>query len=312
MSRTRLARFRDTPKRLSISYPRAILNYPRPYAQKSRRFERTKVLITSSWLSPLKFDTRHGQLVGGAIAAGQWLFESPQFTEWVSGERRALRCHRAPGAGKTVLSPLIIERLQSTLETEVPVIFLYLTHKEGQEQTVANLLGSLLKQLIQSKERIPEKVVELYNESKKKEVRPTAEKIFDLLKQELKLFPKVYIIVDALDESEEDIRKSFIDYLLRADADRTSFLLTARSLGDMIGFRSIYCNLCGSFAERATLAILHNVKTASTTANSVRTPSINLLPSTRVPKFRLLQKMAKFRNISTSESKSRTGFSRFA
>lgn len=51
--------------------------------------------------------------------------------------------------------------------------------------------------------------------------------------------------MDALDELNEDTRKSLIDSLLGADSNRISFLWTARSTGDMVGFRSIYCNSCG-------------------------------------------------------------------
>ena len=82
-------------------------------------------------------------------------------------------------------------------------------------------------------------------DGKKHEVRPTTENIYNLLKQELATFPKVYIIIDALDESAEDTRKALIDHLLGTSLDRTSLLWTARSPGDMIGFRSVHCSLCG-------------------------------------------------------------------
>ena len=199
-----------------------------------------------SWLSPLKFAARQGQLLGDAVAAGQWLFDSPEFVGWISGKRRILMCHGAPGVGKTMLSSLAIEHLQHTQEgLKVAVIFVFFTHKERREQTASSLLGSLLKQLLQHTNEIPKKVEELYRECKEKDTRPSTDKLFDLLKQQLQSFSRVYVIVDALDESEEDTRKAFIDYLVWANHDRTSFLWTARSLGDMIGLRSVYCSLCG-------------------------------------------------------------------
>ena len=200
----------------------------------------------TSWLSTLEFGTRQDKLVGGAIAAGQWLFESREFQKWASGQTRVLMCHGAPGAGKTVLVSLAIKYLQRTVQTpETPVLFLYLTHKEAREQKLPNLLGSLLKQLIHHKGKVPNNIQNLYSKERKKESRPTAEKMLDLFKEELEVCDKAYIVVDALDESEEDTRKSLIDFLAETDASRTSLLLTARSPGDTVGFRHVYCSSCG-------------------------------------------------------------------
>ncbi|MCJ1324226.1 hypothetical protein MMC10_000888 [Thelotrema lepadinum] len=200
----------------------------------------------TSWLSTLEFGTRQTRLFSGAIAAGQWLFDSPEFKDWISGQTRVLMCHGAPGAGKTVLSSLAIDYLQHNLQkSETPVLFLYLSHKEGREQTLPNLLGSLLKQLIQRKGQVPAKIASLYDEEKRKESRLPTEKMLDLLKQQLGTYSKTYIVVDALDESDEDTRKSLIDYLIGIESSRTSFMWTARSLGDTVGFRHVYCNLCG-------------------------------------------------------------------
>lgn len=51
---------------------------------------------------------------------------------------------------KTVLSSIVIEYLRNHFEKlNVPVLCLYLNYKESMIQTLENLIGSLLKQLIQ-------------------------------------------------------------------------------------------------------------------------------------------------------------------
>ena len=200
----------------------------------------------TSWLSPLRSEARQSEFIGNAVTAGKWLFESTKFEGWVEGDYRTLMCYGAPGVGKTMLSSLVITHLQRTLDmSETLILYLYLSHKETREQSLTNLLGSLLKQLIQHKGQISKTIRDLYMDGKRKEVRPTAEKIYSLFKQELAAFSKVYITVDALDESTEDTRKILIDHLLGISSGQTSLLWTARSLGDMIGFRSVQCNLCG-------------------------------------------------------------------
>ena len=200
----------------------------------------------TSWLSTLEFGARQNRLFSSAIAAGQWLFDSQEFQDWASGQIRVLMCHGAPGAGKTVLSSLAIDYLQKKFQNaQTPVLFLYLSHKEGREQSLPNLLGSLLKQLVQHKGQISREIESLYDEEKRKESRLTAEQMLDLVKEELAACSKTYIVVDALDETDEDTRKSLVDLLIGMDSSRTSFMLTARSLGDTVGFRHMYCNLCG-------------------------------------------------------------------
>ena len=200
-----------------------------------------------SWLSPLRSEARQSELVCSAVAAGKWLFESSEFQGWIEGQCRTLMCSGAPGAGKTMLSSLVIDHLQRTLDvSKTPILYLYLTHKESREQSLTNLIGSLLKQLVQHKgQPVSKTVQDIYMDGKKKEMGPTVEKIYGLFKEELTASSKVYIIVDALDESAEDTRKDLIDHLLKTSAKHTSLLWTARSLGDMVGFRSVYCNLCG-------------------------------------------------------------------
>ena len=105
------------------------------------------------WLSPLSFQARQSEMYNHCMqqnVSTPSLLKSPEFDAWTSGPPWMLRCVGEPGAGKTFLCALVIERLQSIFKNRnVPVLCIYLNYKESGIQTLDNLIGSLLKQLLQ-------------------------------------------------------------------------------------------------------------------------------------------------------------------
>ena len=112
-----------------------------------------KRLAIIDWLSPLSFQARQSELHNQCIqpnVSTPSLIGSPEFDAWTSGPPWMLRCVGEPGAGKTFLSALVIERLKLIFEDRnIPVLCIYLNYKESSIQTLGNLIGSLLKQLLQ-------------------------------------------------------------------------------------------------------------------------------------------------------------------
>ena len=105
------------------------------------------------WLSPLSFQARQSELYNQCIqqnVSTPSLLASPEFDAWTYGPPWMLRCVGEPGAGKTLLCALVIERLKNLFKNRnVPVICIYLNYKESTIQTLDNLISSLLKQLLQ-------------------------------------------------------------------------------------------------------------------------------------------------------------------
>ena len=108
-----------------------------------------------SWLSPLDFYKTHQYHSSTAHRKGtcKWLLEdSTTFADWRSNKDSTLWCWGIPGAGKTVLSSLVIDHLSALprpadIKT-LAIAYLYLKYNEP-DQTAFNLMTSLLKQLIQ-------------------------------------------------------------------------------------------------------------------------------------------------------------------
>ena len=66
---------------------------------------------------------------------------------------------------QTILTSMIIDHLQTLFkEKDVPILYMYLNHKEQKAHTAVNLIGSLLKQLIMYKKppTVTEELIRLY------------------------------------------------------------------------------------------------------------------------------------------------------
>ena len=89
-----------------------------------------------------------------------------------------------------------------------PVLVLYLDHKASNTQTIVNLFGNLLQQLIELKgsDPLPQGLLNLYNRASKS--KPNLEDICGILREELAIYDRFYLIVDAHDEISQSYRNS--------------------------------------------------------------------------------------------------------
>ncbi|PGH23603.1 hypothetical protein AJ80_02384 [Polytolypa hystricis UAMH7299] len=162
------------------------------------------------WLSPLNFwDTQNGVLSRRHKNTGQWLLGTNEFSEWISGKSSTLLLAGIPGAGKTVLTSIIIDLLHSRYASpETGIAFLYCYYKSRSEQTAATLLASLLKLLALRNPAVCEDLATLYDSHKPAQTRPKFEEIFAVLQAAINRFKEVYFVIDALDECGEGINNS--------------------------------------------------------------------------------------------------------
>jgi hypothetical protein len=82
----------------------------------------------------------------------------------------------------------------------VAIAYIYCSYKEQRDQTVLNLIASLLKQLVQRNAVISEKIISLYENHIKKQTPLTLKECSNLIKLEAHRFSKVFMVIDALDE----------------------------------------------------------------------------------------------------------------
>ncbi|TVY27700.1 putative ankyrin repeat protein [Lachnellula hyalina] len=133
---------------------------------------------------------------------GQWLLVSAEFTAWVGTSKRTLFCPGIPGAGKTVLTSIVIEELFTRFENvgNIGIAYLYCNYQRQHQQKFEDLIASLLKQLVQEQPSLPDSVKTLYNRHKDKRTRPSLDEILGVLQSVASVYSRVFIIVDAIDE----------------------------------------------------------------------------------------------------------------
>ena len=163
------------------------------------RDERLKLL---DWITPLNFPAQQSALLSRRQeGTGQWLFQSPEFNTWMNKPGETLLCKGIPGAGKTMLASIAIDHLQNTLgHKNIPVVYIYCDYKRQQEQTPINLMASILRQLLQYRILVHDRVMHSYYQHVNFGTCPNSERIGEIVKSLLAEFPQVYIVVDALDE----------------------------------------------------------------------------------------------------------------
>ncbi|XTI90461.1 hypothetical protein V2W45_1188742, partial [Cenococcum geophilum] len=185
------------------------------------------------WLSPLDFaDQQRDFSDQRQNNTGTWFIESEAFLDWLNGSKPILFCPGIPGAGKTMISSLAIDRLmQAYQDRKTGIAYLYCNYKKYQEQKAINLFSALLKQLAQTS-LTPEPVKVLYKQHQQRQTRPSIDEILKTLHAVIQNHTQVFIIVDALDECQEgpEYRDALLVGLRSLPAPQTRLMVTSRPI----------------------------------------------------------------------------------
>ncbi|OAL25983.1 hypothetical protein AYO22_04610 [Fonsecaea multimorphosa] len=198
--------------------------------RRARTDERKEIL---SWISSQSFAAKHQDLLAiRCEGTCEWFFKEPLFKSWKQGSVNFLWCYGIPGAGKTVLTSAIIEHLKETLKSsDVGIAYIYCEYHKQNQLTTKSLISSILHQLLVPKERIPPGVELEYRSHSRGHTELTLKECVKLLKEEVRSFSRVFIVVDALDEYSNQTGDSYdlIDEL-RNLSPSVSVLVTSRKM----------------------------------------------------------------------------------
>jgi len=128
-------------------------------------------------------------------------------------------------------SSAVIDTLNTTLASStIGIAFLYCTYAERNDQTIEQLLGSLIQQLLFRHNPIPDDILELYDSHRRSNSRPDLTELSNHLASVASLFSKVYIAVDTLDECDDETRRSLLAQL-RCLNSHVQLFFTSRPVG---------------------------------------------------------------------------------
>lgn len=191
------------------------------------------------WLTPIDYATQQSDFINRRQAGtGQWLLGSSEFQTWLQADKQILFCPGIPGAGKTILSSIVIDELTNRFGNDetVGIAYVYCNFRRIYEQKVEDLLASLLKELSQGLVGLPQSVKSLYNKHKDRRTRPSFDELSSALSSVTATYSRTFIVVDALDECQttDGCQQIFLAEMFNLSAKPgTNFFATSRFIPEI-------------------------------------------------------------------------------
>ncbi|RBA14494.1 hypothetical protein FPRO05_03286 [Fusarium proliferatum] len=133
------------------------------------------------------------------------------------------------------ISEILSEALFSKDKT-IGIAFVYCNFQRQNDQTAKELVASLLKQLLQSLPVMPESIKLLYERHRTKGSPPSLEDVSSNLLSTAKLFSRVFIIIDALDEcrTTDGTQTEFLEEIFKLQLhSNTNVFATSRPIPEV-------------------------------------------------------------------------------
>jgi hypothetical protein len=169
---------------------------------------------------------------------GQWLLDSTEFQTWLCTGKQTLFCPGIPGAGKTILTSIVVDDLCNRFRNDVTIgiAYTYCNFRQQDEQKVEDLVASLLKELAQRRPSLPGIVKDLYDRHKDERTRPSFDDLSRALQSVASMYSRVFIVVDALDECQvsNDCRSRFLSAVFNLQTKaRANVFATSRFIPEI-------------------------------------------------------------------------------
>ena len=164
-----------------------------------------------SWLSPNDFGEEWRKVIEQRTpGTGQWLLDSAEFTRWEDEPGRILFASGMPGAGKTMIAAIVVDHLKSGADPTAGVACTFYNYSRAKEQSLRNILASLLEQSLRTRTYLDDDVRTLFTRFESRDPkapeanRPDATQLIDAISVVARKSSKLCIVIDALDEYTDD------------------------------------------------------------------------------------------------------------
>jgi hypothetical protein len=115
------------------------------------KLDRKEDLEILNWLTPIDYGPQHSDfLKRRQLGTGQWLLATAEYQTWQNTDKQTLFCPGIPGAGKTILTSIVVDDLMTRFQNDltIGIAYIYCNFRRKDEQKINDLLASLLKQLL--------------------------------------------------------------------------------------------------------------------------------------------------------------------
>ncbi|KAH0355642.1 hypothetical protein KCU83_g1722, partial [Aureobasidium melanogenum] len=175
------------------------------------------------WLSPYDFDHKQKQTFKTKHeGTGDWLLQTSEFVRWVTEpSSQLLWCHGKPGAGKSVLASNVVNHIQKSYAgKQTGLCFAYFSFTDPTFQDYTRLVALFLKQLYQQHDEIPERLLKAERDARE----PIGVLNTEMFTSVTELYPRVFIVIDGLDECPEERRSPILEFMVESSSDSSSNL----------------------------------------------------------------------------------------
>ncbi|KAL6824068.1 ankyrin repeat-containing domain protein [Trichoderma camerunense] len=196
------------------------------------------------WLTPIDYAPQHNDFISRKQeGTGQWFLESTKFETWLNTKGQTLFCPGIPGAGKTIITAIVVNHLLANFrnDPQVGIAYVYCNFRQQDEQTAEKLLTSLLKQLAQAQSSLPKIVEDLYSKHEKSRTRPLLDEITTALHSTAAAYSRIFIIIDALDECQDLSRQRLLDEIFALQTKTGANIFATSRISDTIKRRFDRC-----------------------------------------------------------------------
>lgn len=188
-----------------------------------------KKKIIAEWLSDDNYmDQQQHNISQYQEGTCKWLLSHPEFCDWEQGTSHTLLCVGIPGAGKTVLSAMVIRHLTQFCQAtggKNAVVFLYFSYDQRQTDSWAKLIGRLSRQLVTQSVEVPSAVESVFQFLR--DAKPVDEQYEEMLLSMVECFSRVYFVVDALDEGDE-LHMKVVSTIISLPKNKVKLFATSR------------------------------------------------------------------------------------
>ncbi|PNS19673.1 hypothetical protein CAC42_7517 [Sphaceloma murrayae] len=205
----------------------------------STRLENKRDVEILEWLTDASYGPQQSDFVRRRQpGTGNWLLESTHYAAFMSAHSKVLFCPGIPGAGKTIMTSIVVDDISKRIvnDENVGLGYMYLNYKQQDSQKIEDLISSLLRQLCSARKAVPEAVMQMYSRHERTSTRPSRHELLKAIHLVVAIFTKVYIVVDALDECKQadGTRSTLIKELLRLQSEKgVSIFATSRHIPDV-------------------------------------------------------------------------------